>query len=467
MDAISIAELARIVGGQAIAQSAGPAGSVVSTISTDSRTLQRGELFVAVAGERFDGHGFVLEAQARGAVAALVQQVPAGAMLPCVVVPDTLAALWKLAAWQRDRLTCPVITVAGANGKTTTKTMLAAVLGSQMRGVASEKSFNNHLGVPLTLLSADADAGFLVVEIGTNHLGEAGPLQRLARPDIAIVTSLAESHLEGLGDLAGVAAEETEGLRALRPGGLGIVHVDHPLLAQATVADGAQRIGFGRSPSAQVRLLHAFHDLDGLVFTLLLTEQSAQRHARLSFPGAHNALNAAACWIAARRLGLSDEQIARALARCQPPPGRSNIRDVGPWCLIDDGYNANPGSMRAALAMLAQLAPRSNRRSVAVLGEMKELGDRAAELHAELGEAAARSGVDLLIGVGPLAMGMLEAARAVNPAIDTLHFADSTHAAERLPALLKPADIVLVKGSRSVALELVCHAMERACAMPA
>ncbi len=456
---LSLSEIFRAIGGRSGAPP--PAGNAVG-VSTDSRTVQPGELFVALSGENFDGHRFAADALRRGAVAAVVSQQrlddvrqavsaalgpdAAGALM---AVEEPLAALGRLGAYHRQQLSATVIAVLGSNGKTTTKAMIDAVLSGRLRGRASPRSFNNAIGVPLTLLSAQAGDDYLVVEIGTNAPGEVAALARLAQPDLALLVSIGEEHLEGLGSLEGVAAEECSVLDVLSEDALAIVNVDSPLLTPHLDHYRGRRVTFGRAASADLRVDAIRFDPPWLHFRI-----NQRFEYRLPMPGEHNALNAAGAVAVARRLGLEHAEAAERLAEFQPPPMRMQVLSHNGATILNDAYNANPSSMLAAIETLERWPAK---RRVAVLGEMRELGARAAEAHARIGRRAAQGAIDALLLVGAAAEPML-AGFSTTAAARVIRCDSAAEAGEWLLGELRSGDVVLVKASRAVGLE---RAIER------
>lgn len=446
--------------------------------SIDSRSTRPGQVFFALKGERADGHAFVPAAAAAGAFLAVIDN-PASlphrwqdALGPCAVlqVPDARAALLRAAAAYRKSLpSAKFIAVAGSNGKTTTVRLIAAVLRASLRGTASAKSFNNDLGVPLTILNAARSDQFVVCEVGTNAPGEIARLADVVRPDIAVITSIGREHLEGLGSLAGVALEEASLLASLQPSGLavlpsGVPELESPASKWLARVAGAAAVRVGFDDHADLRVTDARHEgLQGLRFTI-----NDRWTYRVPLIGRHNALNAATAVAVARRLGVPDQSIEAALAQARPDAGASMRLAVsrcpfqnGHITLINDAYNANPESMLAALRTLAEAAPDAPRR-IAVLGDMLELGPAAPDLHRQIGDAILASTgpapIDAVITVGPLAMFIAERlSRKWRPSeivpIDDRDETAILAAAKALLRLASPGDAVLLKASRGVALE--------------
>lgn len=432
-------------------------GLRVKGVSTDSRTAKPGDLFFAIRGERFDGHEYVSQAIARGAVACVVSRPVPAASVPCLTVDDTVAALGRLAAHHRTRAGATVVAVTGSNGKTTTKSMIDHVLSTRLGGRAAIKSFNNQVGVPLTLLSVQADDEYLVVEIGSSAPGEVENLTRMASPEIGVITSVGPAHLEGLGGIEGVVREKVSLLRHVRAAGTAVVNADQPELLAA--ADDVLRrtersvelVTFGRSEAAGLRITRVSTDLRRTRFCL-----GAGPRIDLPLCGTHNTANAAATFAVCRRLGLTADQIAAALATFQPADMRLKVTCCGEVTVINDSYNANPASMAAAIEVLAGAG---GTRRVLVTGDMLELGDQAGSWHEQVGRQAAGSGIELLIAAGAQARFTAAGARAVNPTLETVVCQDADRAARAVAERLRPGDVVLVKGSRGMAMERVVGAI--------
>ncbi len=411
----------------------------------DSRRLVAGELFVALPGGRADGHVFVAQAAQAGAAGALVATAQP-VELPQVVVPDVLAALQAHAAAHRRRWGQRVLAVTGSNGKTTVKELLANILRLAGAVHATQGNFNNHLGVPLTLLGLRAEHQAAVVELGANHPGEIAALTHLAQPQVGVVTQAGDAHLEGFGDRAGVARAKGELFAGLAADGIAIINADDAF-AQFWQEQAAhcQVVSFGRTAEAEIRAADETATEQGSRFSLHVPGAVAELF--LPLLGAHNVSNALAAAAAAWAVGSSLEHIVAGLGAGLAVAGRLQpVRALAGATLIDDTYNANPTSLDAALAVLAR---RGGRRYL-VLGDMAELGADAGRLHAQAGERAARLGIERLFSTGELAA---EAARSFGPAAAT--FADHQELLFALRAELAPDVTVLVKGSRSAQMERI------------
>ncbi|MDE2150137.1 MAG: UDP-N-acetylmuramoyl-tripeptide--D-alanyl-D-alanine ligase [Gammaproteobacteria bacterium] len=418
-------------------------------VTSDTRALARGDLFVALQGCSFDGHDFARRAVSLGAAGCMVAR-EIDALPAQIVVDDTLLGLQRLAGAWRARLHLPVVAVVGSNGKTTTKQLLAAVLSGRRAVLATAGNLNNHIGVPLTLLQLRAAHRAAVIEIGANHPGEIAPLARLAAPMVTVVTCSGEDHLEGFGSVQGSARTNGEALEALPRDGVAVLPAEDPQLALWRAQSGGRTVlTFGFAAGAEVRAQALVQGAESSRFELLTPAGTAA--VRLPLPGRHNVANALAAAAAAHALGLTPAAIAAGLACVEAPPGRSRwLAAAGGVRVLDDSYNANPASVRAALELLAaRPAPR-----IAVLGDMAELGAQAAALHRAVGEYARALGVEYLLALGTLSR---HAAAGFGAGAQTLETLEQLLAA--LHPLLTPAASVLVKGSRSARMERVVAAL--------
>jgi UDP-N-acetylmuramoyl-tripeptide--D-alanyl-D-alanine ligase len=428
----------------------GDAGALVTSVTADSRAVRPGALFVALPGRRTDGHRFVAEARARGAVAALCAsgRAPTGRAIALLEAADPLAALGAIAAQVRRRSRCTVVAVAGAAGKTTTKDVLRALCEPHLPLVASRLSYNNELGVPLTLCGIEHRTELAICELGTGAPGELAALCRLARPDAGILTALGAEHLELFGSVAAAACEEAELMAALPPIAPVVIPYGEPLLAPRRRRD-LYETTFGVDRRADVHVRRWVPGERATRVELVLRGRRVRLRTNLRTAPQRLALCAAAAAYAS--LGLPLDGLAEGAARIGLSPWRGEERRrSGGGVLINDAYNANPVSMKAALGSLAERRPPAPARVVAVLGEMAELGSETAVWHRRVGTLAARSGVDLLVGVGPLARHYGEGAGG---AVEAHWFPDRMAAECALPELIGGGDLVLLKGSRSAGLE--------------
>ncbi len=431
---------------------------VAQAVCSDSRHLSSGCLFIAIKGERYNAHKYLSEAASKGAIAALVEEPPAEPLsnVHLIQVQNTRKAMGKLARYVRGKLRATVIAVGGSNGKTTTKFLIDAALNGTKKGSMSPKSFNNDIGVPLTIFAADPSQDYLVLEIGTNHPGEVQALTQIAAPDIAVITNIGAEHLEGFGDLMGVRNEEASIITGLNPQGLLVVNGDDAQLLEAVAPYPGKHITFGFDESNDLFPTDIRCDSHGTRFCL---NGSNNREVFVPMLGRHSACNALAAIAVARRLGLQEEQIVDALALAQGPDMRLQMTEACGVSILNDAYNANPHSMKAALDTLETLAG-SGRRRVAVLGDMLELGESTARYHRELGQYAAGKHIDELVCVGERSLQTAEAARAAGLDADRImHCVDAASAAAVVPDMLQPGDLVLIKASRGIQLEAVAAAI--------
>jgi UDP-N-acetylmuramoyl-tripeptide--D-alanyl-D-alanine ligase len=424
-----------------------------TAVGTDSRADCTGQLFVALRGERFDGHDFVAAAADRGAAAALVDH-PLPLDLPQWVVEDTRLALGRLAAAWRERFPGRVVAITGSNGKTTVKEMLAAVLSQAGPTGATKGNLNNDIGMPLTLLSA-RDERFLVLEMGANHPGEIAYMTAIGQPEVALITNAGRAHLEGFGSVEGVARAKGEIVQELAADGVFVVPGDSPYTDLWRNLAGTRRVStFGLDAPADLWAARAEVEVrwDREGFRTLFTahHKGGAEHLELRLAGVHNVRNALAASAAALALGVGWEAVRAGLSGLAPVPGRLYPRARGEWRLIDDTYNANPDSLAAAVAVLTALPGRP----WLVLGDLGELGEYSADLHREVGRQARASGVERLLCVGPRAA---DAAEAFGSGAE--RFADQAALIAFLRSAMTADTPVLVKGSRSARMEQVVKAL--------
>ena len=449
MDALSLAQIAKLAGGSI---SADDTSALVSRISTDSRTLRDGDLFVPLRGDNFDGHKFIEQAAERGAAGAMVEEAWKGKTprdFALIRVADTLVGYQTLAANYRASLPLKVIAITGSNGKTSTKDFVAATLAKKFRVTKTEGNFNNHVGLPQTMLAANRDDEIAVWEIVMNHPGEIASLAKLAAPDVAIITNIGIAHIEFMGSQEAIAQEKGALAEAVAATGTLILNADDAFSEEIAKRTGAKVLLAGIENGA-VRATDISQHSTGSEFTIL--EGAHRCRAQLPVPGIHMVQNAMLAVAAGRVFGLSIEECAVGLASTPLTKARLQIREIDGIQFIDDSYNANPDSMKAALRTLVELD--ADGRRIAVLGEMGELGSESERGHREVGEAAAALRIDELIAVGAAGAGIARAAH--NAGLENSVAVDSAdEAAERLGKNAAPGDLILVKGSRSARMERV------------
>jgi UDP-N-acetylmuramoyl-tripeptide--D-alanyl-D-alanine ligase len=431
----------------------------IKRVCTDSRQAQRGDLFIALRGDRFDGHQF-LEEVARRDVAAVMterkQPVPDLPGCPVILVDDTRKALGKLAALYRKEFSLPIVAVGGSNGKTTTKELIASVLRQKLATLWSDASFNNDIGVPLTLLRLEKTHQAAVLEVGTNHPGELKPLVKMIQPQYGVITNIGREHLEFFNDLAGVAQEEGNLAELLPAAGKLFVNGDSEWTTLISERASATVVRVGTTNGNDWRASDIRMDKGGMTFRVNAPKADFSGEYRLQLLGRHQAVNALLAIGVGMELGLGRAEIERGLAECQPPKMRLQLWEANGVRVLDDAYNANADSMLAALQTLHDLPCKGRR--VAVLGDMAELGAHTESAHEEVGRRAAESGIGQLFAVGRMAPVMARAAREAG-LHRVLEFGDVETAAAAVKSFLKPGDLLLLKASRSARLERIAEAL--------
>ncbi|QDT55007.1 UDP-N-acetylmuramoyl-tripeptide--D-alanyl-D-alanine ligase MurF [Caulifigura coniformis] len=429
-------------------------GDLIGKVRTDSRLVSPGDLFWALPGTAMNGHDFVGEAFRRGAACCVVEDDRAPFEgYPRIVVNDSLTALAKFAHAHRRACDAMVIAVTGSVGKTTTRNMLHSVLSARFSGSQSPANFNNHVGVPLSLLEISPQHEFAVIEMGASGVGEIADLARIAAPEAAIMTSVAPSHLEKFGSLDAIEQAKGELVEAIPHDGFVVLNGDDARVRSMSARANCRVILVGEGTHNDLRpeRVHALNDL------LLITVSGVE--FQLPAIGRHHVLAALACIAVAREIGLSDAEIDRGLKQFQPVGGRSRKLDVGPWTIIDDTYNASPASMAAACESLRNWQTAG--RKWLVLGDMLELGADSAAFHRQLGDLAARSQIDGVIATGEFAGDVISAARAAGMQGGQLAICrDLSTVLLHLDCWLAPGDVALVKGSRGMRMEQVIEQLK-------
>ncbi len=440
-------------------QLTGVADALAQRVCTDSRAVKAGDVFFALAGDKYDGHNFLREVMGKDAAAVVVnrQRLPAPSGGGAVIaVADTRQSLARFAAEYRHDFQLPTIAVGGSNGKTTTKEIIASVLRQKLSTLWSEASFNNEIGVPLTLLRLEPHHEAAVFEVGTNHPGELAPLVAMIQPQFGVITSIGREHLEFFGDVDGVAQEEGWLAELLPSFGTLFINGDtHCADAIAERCRGAVvRVGFGAQNDWLVSAVRV--DERGVTFVVVAPRSDFSGEYRVSLLGRHQATNATLAIAIGAELGLNAQQIRHGLASCQPPKMRLQVSERNGVRILNDAYNANADSMLAALQTLKDF-PCSGRR-IAVLGDMAELGEHSEEAHAEVGRMAAELGVNELVTVG--SMGSLTARAARDAGMQNVtECHDVVEAVATVKGLAREGDVVLLKASRVTGLERVSEGL--------
>ncbi|HSH54253.1 MAG TPA: UDP-N-acetylmuramoyl-tripeptide--D-alanyl-D-alanine ligase [Methylotenera sp.] len=421
--------------------------AMFTSVGADSRKIASGQLFVALKGEHFDGHDFVEQAIKQGAAAVLVSKQSSAE--PAIVVQDTYQALGELAAYWRSKFNLPLAAITGSNGKTTVKEMLASILRAASKTpeavLATQGNLNNHIGLPLTMLNLNAQHRYAVIEMGMNHTGEISYLTKLAKPTVALVNNAGIAHIGELGSVEAIAKAKGEIFEGLAADGIAVINADDDFAPHWRALIGQRKtISFGLKNTADVS---ASYELQADASVMNIKTPNGQFGTVLPTPGLHNVMNALAATSAALAMGIALPVIAEGLQNYVGAKGRlQHLKGVNGALVIDDTYNANPLSMKAAIDVL--MAKPGEK--LLVLGDMGELGDDAAALHAEIGSYAKAAGVNALLTLGTLSQEMTTAFGA-----GAKHYASAEALASELAARLKPTSVVLVKGSRFMAMERI------------
>ncbi len=437
-----------------------------SGVCIDSRRISANELFVAIKGNVHDGHRFVGDVIGKGAGGLIINKDKTGHLphldlkkkgIVCVAVNDTTKALGGLAAFNRSRSNVSVIAITGSNGKTTTREMTTAVVARRFNTLSTSGNFNNEIGLPLTLLRLDNSHKLAVLELGMNHPGEIERLGEICSPDIGIITNIGPAHLEGLGSVEGVMHAKGELLGKIKPKGKVILNADDPRALQLANKTSKDILFFGLSKRAQIRALSIKKKGLGNSFILTMPEESVP--INLKTPGDFMVSNALAAAAAGYLLGLSAREIKAGLEDFKPVEGRMNILETGRGIhIIDDCYNANPGSMEAAIKTLMSLT--GNKRRILVAGDMLELGKHAKSMHKMIGKLAAKSNITRLYVTGRFAESVAAGAHEEDVDFRNIFFGTRKEILEDLKDRLEPGDCVLVKGSRSMGMEIIVQGLK-------
>src|SRR5438094_6780871 len=449
MDALSLRQIAEFGGAELLR---GNGETRISRVSTDSRTIKPGQLFVALRGENFDANNFLEQVAKAGATGAMVSEEPPSNLpenFAILRATDTLVAYQNLAANYRKTLPLKVLGITGSNGKTSTKDFAASILGRAFRVTKTEGNFNNHVGLPRTMLEANRDDQFAVWELGMNHPGEIAALARIASADAAIITNIGIAHIEFMGSREAIAREKGALAEAIDPSGFVVLNADDEFSASIAQRTRA-RVIFAGIEKGAILAIEVQQTSGGCEFTVV--EGAHRCRAQLPVPGLHMVQNAILAVAAGRAFGVSLEECAAGLVSAPLAKARLQIREVHGVQFIDDSYNANPDSMKAALRTLMELDTDGKR--IAVLGEMRELGDESERGHLEVGETAAALRVDYLIAIGTVAAAIARAAESAGVE-KTRAVTSASEAAGILAEIAEPGDLVLIKGSRVARTERV------------
>lgn len=432
-------------------------------VSIDSREVEKGDLFVAINGPNFDGHDFVAAAMDAGAAAAIISRkleaVPKTA--PLLIVDNTMDALRALAMSARARTSARIIAVTGSVGKTSTKDSLLAALSRQGKASASVKSFNNHWGVPLSLARMPADDDFGIFEVGMNHAGEIAPLSRMIRPHVAVITTVEAAHIEFFDSIDAIADAKAEIFQGME-GGTAVLNRDNPMFerleAAARACNVSRILAFGTHGDADARLISSVGDAEGTTVRADILGQSIDY--RTGAPGKHLVMNSLAVLAAVSAVGSDVAQAAESLGDIVPGAGRGQRHHIsladGILTLIDESYNANPASLKAAIETLGAASPGPKGRRIAVLGDMRELGTRSAGYHGAVAEQLLSNNVDLAFACGPAMAAMVDGLPKKNLGA---YAKDSGALARKVKKIVRPGDVVMVKGSLATGMKTVVDAL--------
>ncbi len=459
MKEYSIEKLARIIGAEPFVHTDG----TIAGVSTDSRTIKPGDCFFAIKGRNFDGHDYLAKAFSNGAACAVVSKDVDYQDRPVLQVADTVKALGKLAREYRESEDFKVVAVTGSAGKTTTREMIYHILKAHFKCHQAPRSFNTDIGVPLTLLGAEADCEIVIAELGSNHPGEIACLSKIAQPDIALITNVQPAHLAGFGTIQTIIEEKVSIAQGLRAGGTLIINGEIPELTEFCRKKGLQSLRlrsvlwtpYGGQALTFGTEAHCDYRAENFKTTAFAGSFSIEgTEVMVPLPGAGNLQNALAAWAVCHKLGLSIRDFAEGMQTIQPVSSRVQVIKAGPLLILDDCYNANPGSMKNALECLAKISSTDKGRAVFICGDMLELGDQSERLHNQLGEAIAAAGVEVLLAAGEFARLTTAAAqKAADDILETACFDDNISLCNELKKLIRPGDIILVKGSRGCKLE--------------
>jgi UDP-N-acetylmuramoyl-tripeptide--D-alanyl-D-alanine ligase len=447
MERVTLQELQTATGGRAIA--CDPAMTVFDGVAIDSRTIRPGDLFWALEGAHRDGHEFVKDAMGRGAVACVVQENKAVAgKIPAVVVPDVLKGLQDFARSHRQRMDALVIGVTGSVGKTTTREIVYSVLDTAFEGCRSPKNYNNHIGLPLSVLDIESRHEVAVLELGASRGGEIRDLAEIAQPEIGVLTNVGVAHLDSFGNIDAIAAAKGELLESLPRSGFAVINGDDPRCQAQSTRARCRVIAVGEQSHNTVRAT----SIDVGQHSIRLSVSGT--NYELPAVGRHHVVGALAAIAIAQELGIKVRDIMQGFSQFVPASGRCEVRLCQPWTLIDDTYNANPSSVEAACRLIGQW--KADGRRILVLGDMLELGTQSAAWHASIGRSAAELGVNRLVAVGRYSHDLLTGARQAGMTSEQVaHCDDLTVAEAVLGCWIEPGDVVLVKGSRAMRMERV------------
>lgn len=456
MKNITLENLAQVTGGRLFNTEHENCKIEAGGVYLDSRQVQAGDIFLATKGERVDGHSFIPGVIEKGALGVICEKEQEGVTVPYIVVEDSFTALRQIGEYYRTQLDVKVVGITGSVGKTSTKEFIAGVLSEKYTVLKTQGNFNNEIGVPLTILRIRQEHHVAVLEMGINHFGEMSRLTQMAKPDVCVMTNIGQCHLEFLGSREGILKAKSEIFECSNPDGLVVLNGDDDMLHTISRVHGKKPMSFGLSQANEVYATDIKNlGLFGSEFNVHMGEKCFP--AKVNLPGEHQIYNALAAATVADYLGLSEEEIVRGIASVAPTAGRSNLIKTKDYVVIDDCYNANPVSMRAAIDLLAT----ADTRKVAILGDMFELGEKEVFMHGEIGSYVAKKGIELLLCAGELSKEMAKIASEKSTVTKILHYDTREILMEDLENQLKGGDTVLIKASHGMGYQNIVEKLTK------
>ena len=426
----------------------------------DSRLVEEGYLFFATKGERVDGHSFIAQVAEKKAACVVCEKAPENVDIPYILVEDSFVALKQVATFYRDNLTIPIVGITGSVGKTSTKEIISSVLSTRYNVLKTEGNFNNEVGLPLTILRIRDEHKVAVVEMGINHFGEMHRLSEIAKPDICVITNIGQCHLEFLGSREGILKAKSEIFDFMNPDGYVCINGDDDMLSTIKEVHGHKPVSYGMTMKSDVYVTESkSNGIFGSKATIYLNDETFD--VEIPLPGEHMVMNALAATCVGDLLGLKPEEIAEGIKNVKAVGGRSNLISLKNRTILDDCYNANPVSMKAAIDLLKQ----ADTRKVAILGDMFELGEGQESMHAEIGTYAVEKGIDVLVCTGELSKHMYDAAikaqKNFNSDIKVYYMKDTQEVIDRIEEYLEKDDAILVKASHGMGFAKVVEALQK------
>ena len=445
MKNMTLENLARVTGGKLVNGAHANCKIEAGGVYLDYRQVQPGDIFIATKGERVDGHSFIPSVLEKGALGVICEKEQGDITAPYIIVEDSFEALKKVGEYYRTQMDVKVVGITGSVGKTSTKEFIAGVLSEKYNVLKTQGNFNNEIGVPLTILRIREEHQVAVLEMGINHFGEMSRLTQMAKPDVCVMTNIGQCHLEFLGSREGILKAKSEIFECSNPDGAVVLNGDDDMLQTVSQVHGKKPVSFGLSEgncvyASDIQNLGLF----GSEFTIHMGEKCFA--AKVELPGEHQIYNALAAAAVADYLGLSEEEIVKGIASVVPTAGRSNLIQTADYVVIDDCYNANPVSMRAAIDLLSTAATRK----VAILGDMFELGEQELKMHGGIGAYVAEKGIDVLLCAGVLSREMARIAKEKSLVTKVLHYETRERLMEDLVNQLEKGDTVLIKASHGM-----------------